>query len=167
MTTTRTSASRGAVRKRVQERLAAAATTAAAKPEKAPVRDSVPRAPSKTWNQRKAYSQSDLSAHQKIIVRMGGIRELSRQIDIPVTTIQGWWLRALIPAHVHDLMLRAGQRIRPKLRPAEFFEPLDRPLPENVHRTRSPRKPVPNRRGGRPRQNGGAAATAGQANVQS
>ena len=45
----------------------------------------------------------------EIIERFGGIRPMSGKIDVPVTTIQGWKKRGVIPASRRDLIMQAAQ----------------------------------------------------------
>ncbi|MEM6812028.1 MAG: mitofilin family membrane protein [Pseudomonadota bacterium] len=45
----------------------------------------------------------------KIIERFGGIRPMAAKIDVPVTTVQGWKKRNVIPATRRDQILSAAQ----------------------------------------------------------
>ncbi|MCB1529502.1 MAG: hypothetical protein H6853_00610 [Rhodospirillales bacterium] len=46
---------------------------------------------------------------EKIIERFGGIRPMAHKIDVPVTTVQGWKKRDVIPAGRREQILEAAQ----------------------------------------------------------
>ncbi len=46
---------------------------------------------------------------EEIIERFGGIRPMASKMDVPVTTVQGWKKRNVIPANRRDQVLRAAQ----------------------------------------------------------
>ncbi len=87
------------------------------------------------------------SATEQIVERFGGIRPMAAKLDTPVTTVQGWKKRGIIPQSRHPDILAAATRegitlepdllaqtdpgpsSRPEARPAE---PGSAPRPEPV-----------------------------------
>lgn len=59
---------------------------------------------------------------ERIIDRFGGIRPMATKIDVPVTTVQGWKKRGVIPAVRHEDILAAAAREGVMLDPAELAQ---------------------------------------------
>ena len=53
--------------------------------------------------------QGALNQAEQIIERFGGIRPMAGKMLVPVTTVQGWKKRGVIPANRRDDVLRAAQ----------------------------------------------------------
>ena len=59
---------------------------------------------------------------EQVIDRFGGIRPMAAKLDMPVTTVQGWKKRGVIPAIRHGDILAAASREGIKLTPAELAQ---------------------------------------------
>lgn len=56
----------------------------------------------------------------QIIRRFGGARALAHAIGVPESTVRGWYHG--IPRKYMQRVLDAGQALKPRLRPEDFFE---------------------------------------------
>ena len=70
-----------------------------------------------------------LSPARRIITKFGGLTGLARALGHQhVTTVQGWWMRASIPARRQAEVMRAAKAAGVDLEPADFFDaPADPP----------------------------------------
>jgi len=59
---------------------------------------------------------------QKVVRRLGGIRKAARIVDAPVSTVQWWTMRGLIPSHRVDDVIEKAKRAGIKLKHADFFK---------------------------------------------
>ena len=60
------------------------------------------------------------STTERIIERFGGIRPMATKLDTPVTTVQGWKKRGVIPVRRHADILAAAARATIEIDPAEL-----------------------------------------------
>lgn len=65
--------------------------------------------------------QNDTNPARAIIARFGGVRALARLLDLPSTTVQGWFERGVIPARRQTDLLTAAGRAEIGLAPQDFF----------------------------------------------
>jgi len=75
---------------------------------------------------------------EQIIERFGGIRPMAAKLDTPVTTIQGWKKRGIIPQPRHSEILAAAAREAIALDPNELAETDPNPLPKPDTRSLEP-----------------------------
>ncbi|MCI5060314.1 MAG: mitofilin family membrane protein [Alphaproteobacteria bacterium] len=72
----------------------------------------------------------------KIIERFGGIRPMAAKIDVPVTTVQGWKKRDVIPAQRRALIIEAAEQNNIDLAGLMDGSPLpEKPIQKNPQRT--------------------------------
>jgi len=83
---------------------------------------------------------NDTNPARAIIARFGGVRALSRLLDLPSTTVQGWHERGVIPARRQADLLTAAARAEIALGPDDFFKVADamRPRPTEARATLGP-----------------------------
>ena len=74
--------------------------------------------------------QNDTNPARGIIARFGGVRALARLLDLPSTTVQGWFERGVIPARRQTDLLTAAGRAEIALAPEDFFTRSTTPIHE-------------------------------------
>lgn len=68
-----------------------------------------------------------------VITAFGGIRPLARLLRHPKhTTVQGWWLRDVIPAHQQAIVLEAARSSGIHLEPSDLIPGFDTSKPREV-----------------------------------
>jgi hypothetical protein len=60
--------------------------------------------------QAAAESSTPSNAAERVIERFGGIRPMAAKLEVPVTTVQGWKKRGVIPAQRHNDIRAAATR---------------------------------------------------------
>jgi len=65
---------------------------------------------------------NDTNPARAVIGRFGGVRALARLLDLPSTTVQGWYERGVIPARRQPDLLAAAGRAEIALGPDDFFK---------------------------------------------
>lgn len=78
--------------------------------------------------------QNDTNPARAIIARFGGVRALARLLDLPSTTVQGWFERGVIPARRQTDLLTVAERAEIALTPQDFFTRATAPDPARVER---------------------------------
>jgi ADP-dependent NAD(P)H-hydrate dehydratase / NAD(P)H-hydrate epimerase len=82
--------------------------------------------------------QNDTNPTRAIIARFGGVRALARLLDLPSTTVQGWFERGVIPARRQTDLLTAAARAEIGLTPQDFFTRSTTPDQARVERGLQP-----------------------------
>lgn len=81
---------------------------------------------------------NDTNPARAIIARFGGVRALARLLNLPSTTVQGWYERGVFPARRQGELLAVAAETKIALAPEDFFKrtsseaaalqrPVDRP----------------------------------------
>jgi ADP-dependent NAD(P)H-hydrate dehydratase / NAD(P)H-hydrate epimerase len=81
---------------------------------------------------------NDTNPARAIIARFGGVRALSRLLDLPSTTVQGWHERGVIPARRQADLLAVAARTKIDLGPNDFFKAADAMHPRSTEARASP-----------------------------
>lgn len=59
---------------------------------------------------------------KKLVQTFGGVRAMARKLGVPVSTVQNWKTRGLIPASRQGRVLSVARKLGLPIEPADFFE---------------------------------------------